>query len=331
MSVVQQPLGEGQRLSPWRAAVERLAGLPPAAGAWFALGVLVIIASSLSSAFLQSGNLRNVLVQSAPLGVVAIGQTLVILTGGIDVSVGSVVSLTAVIAGRVMASDNRMVLPTILLVFGVGLTIGLINGILIAKIHTDPFVTTLGMLLVAQGANLLYTNASPSGRLTPDFRQLAEGKVVGIPVPVILLAAFFALFLFILRKTVWGRRLYAIGGNNRAAYLSGVSVARAQISTYVISSLCAVVAGLLLVARTGIGDNWSGRGMELDSIAAVMIGGTALGGGRGGVSGTIAGVFFLGATFNLLNLLGVSAYAQAIVKGIVIIVGVAIYSRRATQ
>jgi ribose/xylose/arabinose/galactoside ABC-type transport system permease subunit len=330
MSVVDHPVPEG-RLSLWRSSVERVAALPPAAGAWFALGLLVIAASILSSAFLQTGNLRNVLVQSAPLGVVALGQTLVILTGGIDVSVGSVVSITAVVAGRVMANDNSMVLPTILLVFGIGLAIGLINGILIAKVRTDPFVTTLGMLLVVQGANLVYTNASPSGRLTADFRELAQGKVVGIPVPVIILAGFFALFLFMLHRTVWGRKMYVIGGNQRAAYLGGVSLARAQISTYVISSLCAVVAGLILVARTGIGDNWTGRGMELDSIAAVMIGGTALGGGRGGVGGTLAGVFFLAATFNLMNLLGVSAFAQAIVKGAVIIVGVAIYSRRATS
>lgn len=300
----------------------------PVLGPWLILVVLIVVAAALSPNFLDPTNLRNILRQAAPLAIVALGQTLVILIGGIDVSVGSVISLTTVIGGSVMADSNARILPTVLTVLGLGLIVGLFHYLLIVRIGTDAFVTTLGTLLALEGLNLIYTGGAPRSNVTDEFRQLAEGTVVGVPVVIPLVALLAAGLWFLLRRTGFGRRIYAVGGNAAAASLSGVRSSRIQGATYVICSLLAVVAGLVLLARIGTGATLAGEGLELDSIAAVLIGGTAFGGGKGGVGGTVAGVLILTILFNIFNLLAISRFAHLIIKGVVIIVGIAMYSRR---
>jgi ribose transport system permease protein len=304
--------------------------LTGAAASWLALLTLVIVAAILSSDFLDRQNLLNIGRQAAPLAVVALGQTIVILCGGIDVSVGAVMSLTTVVVSTEMNSDPSMVIPAVLLVLALGAAIGVANGFLVAKVGTDPFVTTLAAMLIISGAALVYTQGSPTNGLTSGFRQISEGEVLGIPASIFFALGAFLLAWFLLRRTVWGRSIYALGGNMRATYLSGRRTALVQGSAYVASSLFAVVAGLLLSARIGTGAVSAGAGFELESIAAALIGGTAFGGGRGRISGTIAGVLILVVLFNLVNLLGLPSELQQIVRGAVIVLGVAIYGRRAT-
>jgi ribose transport system permease protein len=322
-----------------RAAAERLplvgridaSRITPTVTAYLALFVLLILSSILSSSFLESDNLLNIGRQAAPLAIVALGQTIVILAGGIDVSVGAVISLTTVVASTEMASDPSMVLPALLLVLAIGLVVGLVNGVLIARVGTDPFVTTLAALLILQGAALVYTSGSPTSGLTPGFREISEGEVLGIPASIYIVAALVAGVWVLLRRTTWGRQVYAIGGNQRTTFLSGRRTVAIQISSYLACSLLAVIAGIVLVARLGTGEVQAGSGFELDAIAAVLIGGTAFGGGRGGIAGTIAGVLILVVLFNLVNLLALPSEIQQIVRGVAIVLGVAAYSRRSTS
>jgi ribose transport system permease protein len=308
----------------WRDALRYL----PVAGPWLLLLVLVIIAASLSGSFLRPNNLLNILRQASPLAVVAMGQTLVILIGGIDVSVGAVVSLTTVIGGSVMANNDAMILPTVLVCLLVGLVVGTIHYLLIVRVGTDPFVTTLGSMLVLEGLNLIYTGGAPRSNVTDLFRKLAQGEILGVPIAIPVVAVIAVVLIVSLRRTTWGRRLYAVGGNAAAARMSGIRVERTKGSAYILCSVLAVVGGLILLARIGTGATAAGQGLELDAIAAVLIGGTVFGGGKGGVSGTIAGVLILTVLFNIFNLLAISTFAQLIIKGIVIIVGIALYSRR---
>jgi ribose transport system permease protein len=300
----------------------------PVFGPYLLLAALMIVAALLSPAFLRPTNLLNILRQAAPLAIVATGQTLVILIGGIDVSVGALVSMTTVIGGSVMASNDAMIAPTVLLVLFVGLVVGTVHYLLIVKVKTDAFVTTLGMMLLLEGANLIYSGGAPRSNVTPLFRTLAQGTINGFPTVIFVVVAIAGAFTFALRRTTWGRRLYSVGGNAAAARLSGVRAERIQGLSYILCSLLAVVSGLVLLARIGTGAVAAGEGLELDSIAAVLIGGTVFGGGKGGVAGTIAGVLILTVLFNIFNLLAISRFAHLIIKGIVIIVGIALYSRR---
>ncbi len=304
--------------------------LTPVRGAYLALLLLLVVSTIASSDFLTADNLRNVLRQAAPLGIVALGQTVVILVGGIDVSVGAVISLTTVVAANVMNSDPSMVLPTVLVVLALSSAIGAINGFLVGYLRADAFVTTLAMMLIITGGVLVYTQGAPSSNLTHGFRQLSEGSTLGLPNGVYLVAAVLVVLWFALGHTVWGRRVYAVGANPRVALLTGQPSSRTVLRCYVLCSLLAGVAGLLLVARLGSGDVNAGDGWELDAIAAVLIGGTAFGGGRGGVAGTIAGVLVLTVLFNLVGLLALPDWVQLIVRGVVVVVGVALYSRRTT-
>jgi ribose/xylose/arabinose/galactoside ABC-type transport system permease subunit len=303
----------------------------PIVGPWLILGALVVVAAILSPAFLDPTNLRNILRQAAPLAIVALGQTLVILIGGIDVSVGSVISLTTVIGGSVMGDSNARILPTVLIVLALGMIVGLFHYLLIVRVGTDAFVTTLGTLLALEGLNLIYTGGAPRSNVTDEFRKLAEGTILGVPAVIPLVALLAAGLGLLLRRTPFGRRFYAVGGNKAAARLSGVRTTRIEGIAYVLCSILAVLAGLVLLARIGTGATLAGEGLELDSIAAVLIGGTVFGGGKGGVGGTIAGVLILTILFNIFNLLAISRFAHLIIKGVVIVVGIAMYSRRSAE
>jgi ribose transport system permease protein len=290
--------------------------------------VLVIVSASVSDSFLHTTNLLNIGRQSVPLAIVAIGEALVILVGGIDVSVGAVVTLTTCVAARVMAGSDTRILPTVALVLGLAAAIGLVNGLLVAKLRTDAFVTTLATMLLVQGAALVYTQGSPANDLTHGFRQISEGEFLGVPISIYCFLGLFAVVWVALARSVWGRRIYAVGANSRVARLSGQPVSWITVSAYVACSLLAAVGGLFLVARLGTGDTAAGAGWELQAIAAVLIGGTVFGGGKGGVVGPVGGVLVLTTLLNLVDLLALANYWKLVVKGAAIVIGVALYSRR---
>lgn len=310
-------------------AYERLrARMTPVAGAYLVLLVLVVVSTAASGAFLTGSNLSNVLRQGSPLAVVALGQTVVILAGGLDVSVGAVISLSTVVAARVMNGEPSMVAPTVLIVLGLAAGVGLVNGFLIGYLRADAFVTTLASMLIVNGGVLVYTQGAPAASLTHGFRQISEGSTIGLPNNVFFVAVVLLVVWFALRHTVWGRRIYAVGSNPRVARLTGQPSSRTVMLCYVVCGFLAGVAGLLLVARLGGGAVNAGEGWELEAIAAVLIGGTVFGGGRGGVAGTIAGALVLTVLFNLFGLLALPDWVQLIARGAMIVLGVAMYSRR---
>jgi len=294
---------------------------------WLILAALIIISALLSPAFLRQNNITNLLKQSAPLGIVSVGQTFVILTGGIDLSVASVMALMSVLAAGMMAGESSQVIPISLFCLGVAISIGLFNGILVTKLRIPSFIATLGTILIVQGIRFLYTGGAPKGEIPDDFRFWGRGMLGPIPAPLIVWVVVVLICLFVERRTTFGRRLFAVGGNPATSHLSGVNVHRITIMAYVICSFLAGVAGLMLTGYIGLADNWLGRGYELNSIAAVVIGGTMLSGGKGSVLGCVAGVAILTILYNMVLLLGLDVESQRIVKGLAIIVAVALYAR----
>jgi putative xylitol transport system permease protein len=297
-------------------------------GSYVALLLLVVAASILSPNFLSTTNIFLILRQAAALGIVAIGQTFVILTAGIDLTVGPLLSLSVVMVTNLYQWNDAMILPLLFLIIGVGALVGVINGTFITGLNIPPIVMTLGMMTLVQGLGLMYTKGVPQNTLTDTFRFLGLGKIWIVPVPVVVWAAVIFISVVLLYFTNFGRYIYAVGGNPEATRLSGVSVNLIITLAYVASGVCAAVAGYVLAARLGVGDNWVGTTYTLDSIAAVAIGGTSLAGGRGGLATTIAGVLLLSVLYNLLLLLGVVYFWQEVVKGLVILGGVILYTTR---
>ncbi len=288
---------------------------------------LILTTSVLSDVFLTFRNIQNLLRQVVPLGFVSVGQTFAILTAGIDLSIGSVVSMAACLTTGMILGREHLVFPVVSLVIGLALFIGFCNGFVITRTGVHPLIVTLGMMSAVQGAILLYTK-SPYGSVPPSFDFLAWGKVWFIPFPIILFSVVAAAAIILLRRTTFGRYVYATGGNEEVARLSGIKTGRVKIITYMICSFTAALTGILLASRMGMGDPLVGERYMLDSILPVLIGGTSLTGGRGGVIPTIAGVFIFAILSNALNLLDVSAYWQWIVKGLIIIVAVAFYLQK---
>lgn len=299
-------------------------------GVYLGLLVLILISGILSPVFLTSQNIFNTLRQASAIGIVAIGATLVILNGGIDLSVGSVLTLAACMTTGLMAGKNGVTLPVVIAVLLVGLLFGFINGIIITKRRVEPFIITLGMSTVIQGIVLLVTKGSPVGQIAPNLKFLGNGYLWIVPVPVIVFAIFFIVTTIMLHRTVFGRYIYSVGGNAEAARLSGIKTDRNKIYVYMITSLSAAIAGIVLASRVSVGDPYIGRGYELDAIAAAVIGGTSMAGGVGGLGGTIAGVLIITIMNNMLNLLNVSPFIQQIVKGVIIIAAV-VFQRKATK
>jgi ribose/xylose/arabinose/galactoside ABC-type transport system permease subunit len=292
-----------------------------------ALGVVVLISALLSPAFYKFSNMLNVLRAAAVLGIVSIGQTMVILGGGIDLSVGAVMGTVAIFISEFTGGKDENVAIAILACLLIGVIVGWINGLLTTKRNIPPFVATLGMLIFVEGIRFAYTGGVISGRPAPFIRVLAS--IIGpIPIPVVIMAASAVIVGIILKKTAFGRQLYATGGNREAARFSGINVDHVSIITYVLCGLFAAIAGLLLAGYIGYGDRYLGRGFDLDSIAAVVVGGTSFAGGRGGIGGTIAGVLLLTALFNIVLILNLQVHYQHILKGVVIIAAVMVYSVR---
>jgi ribose/xylose/arabinose/galactoside ABC-type transport system permease subunit len=294
---------------------------------WLVVLVLITIAVIVSPQVLNAQYISTQLKQAAPLGVVSIGQTFVILAAGIDLSVASVIALMSVLAANMMSGQDNLVPSIALFCISAALLVGLLNGVLVTKLKIPSFIATLGTVLIVQGIRFLYTGGAPKGSIPDALRFWGRGSVGPIPTPLILWAVIVIIALFVERRTTFGRRLFAVGGKPAAANLSGVRVDRIVIAAYLICSFLAGVAGLMLTGFQGLADNWLGRGYELDSIAAVVIGGTALTGGRGSVIGSVAGVLILTILYNLVLLLGFDVETQRIIKGIAIIIAVALYAR----
>ena len=299
-----------------------------------ALALMVVGLWLASDNFLTFDNGLNVLRQISINLCLSIGMTMIILSGGIDLSVGSVLAFSGAVAAGLL--KNGLALPftdyllqftvpgAILAGIAVGAALGWVNGFMITRFRLPPFVATLGMLSVARGLTRLWTGGFPITDLGPDFAFIGIGYWLDVPMPVWISAALVAIFVLVTRRTRFGRYLYAVGGNERAAKLSGVNVERVKRRVYMLGGALAGVAGLLATARQNAADPKIGVGYELDSIAAVVIGGTSLSGGRGSILGTVLGCLIIGVLNNGLVLLGISPDWQLVVKGSVILVAVAI-------
>jgi ribose/xylose/arabinose/galactoside ABC-type transport system permease subunit len=293
------------------------------AGIGLALIVLIVLASVLSPYFLQPGNLLNVARQVSIIGIIAVGMTFVILTGGIDLSVGSILGLVAVVAAQQL-QNGVGTLAVVLLALLLGIGLGLINGLGITLGGVPPFIMTLGMLVMARGAALTYAEGQPVslGDAKDRFAWLGRGEIGGIPVPVFIFAIVAIVSAIVLRYTTFGRYIYAIGSNREAARLAGVKVRAYTAAVYVISGFLAGLTALIWISRLTVGEPTAGTGTELEAIAVVVIGGTSLFGGEGGIGGTVIGAMIVGVLANVLNLLGVSPFTQQIVTGALIVLAV---------
>ncbi len=271
--------------------------------------------------FLTVSNLLNVAQQTSLNAIIAVGLTFVIISGGIDLSVGSIVAFS----GVVMASLIQRAVPLPLALLGglaFGFACGLVNGLLVTFGRLPPFIATLGMMSMARGGALLYTDGRPLSGFAEDFRWLATGEILRVPVPVVVMIALYVVAHFILHRTKFGRYLFAIGGNEEAALLSGVPVRFHKTMVYGMGGLLSAAASVLLTARLNSAQPIAGINYELDAIAATVIGGTSLMGGQGSVVGTLIGALIMGVLRNGLNLLGVSSFVQQVVIGAVIILAV---------
>jgi ribose/xylose/arabinose/galactoside ABC-type transport system permease subunit len=294
-------------------------------GIFIAFIAVIVIISIMCPSFLTWKNLLNVVRQSSIYGVMAVGMTFVILTAGIDLSVGSVLALTGVLC----ASFEHAGLPVVLIVIAtlvIGALIGSVNGLIITKGKVTPFVVTLGMMSVARGLAHIYTEGQPISGFGGGFRYIGGGDFLFVPVPIIIFVLTILIAAVILRNTRLGRYTYAIGGNEEAARLSGINVDRFKITAYAISGFTAALGAIILTSRLNAGESIAGTGYELDVIASVVIGGTSLMGGRGSVWGTLIGALLIGIINNGMNLLVIPSYWQLVVKGS-IIVGAALIDR----
>lgn len=294
-----------------------------------ALALLVVYFALSSDVFLTAQNMRNVALQAAALAVVAIGQSFVILNSDLDLSVGSIVALVSVVGGMAMAGFGAPV--GIAVGLATGALVGLINGLVVTRLRVMAFIATLAMLSIAQGVALNISRGIPVTGIPGGFADLAFARVFGVPVPFVISMVLFAAAAFALHYTRLGRNIYAVGGNAEAARLSGIPVRGTKTWAYVISGLCAAVASLILTARVGSGQPTLGGSLALESVAAVVLGGVSLFGGRGSIIGVGVGVAFVSILSNGLNLLNVSSYTQLMVVGGALILAVAIDQALARQ
>lgn len=297
------------------------------------LAAMVLAAGATLPDFRLTHNLFNILRQSVALGIVSVGQTVGILIGGIDLSVGATISLIDVYATGFMANYTAVWQVGLMIIglLALGLIIGAINATVITRLNVAPFIATMGVGAVLQGMVLLYAK-KPGGSIAPFWDFFAFGMIGPFPFPVLFLAGLVGLTWLVLAKTVWGRHVKATGGSELIARLSGVDTRRVTTYAYMFCSLMAALTGLYLTSRMGAGDPGVG-GLEydrfdLDSITAVLIGGTRLGGGKGSVIGTVAGVLIVSVLNNIFNLVGVNPYIQWIIKGLILLGAVAVYTTR---
>ncbi|MBQ5927967.1 MAG: ribose ABC transporter permease [Oscillibacter sp.] len=302
-------------------------------GAFIALALLVVVLSVIEPSFRAPSNLMNLLRQASFNGLIAFGMTLVILSDGIDLSVGSVFALSAIICAELLVSGMPAVLA-VLIALVVGTALGAISGLLVTKGRLQPFIATLITMTAYRGVAKIITDGKPISQLANSassgeffFKAMGKGSVliaetIKIPIPAIILVLAFLIVYFVLNKTTFGRRIYATGSNAKCANLVGVNTARIKIACYSISGFLSALAGLLMISRLDSAQPTLGSGYELDAIAAVALGGTSMSGGRGKITGTIAGVLIIAVLNNGLNIMNVSSYYQEVIKAVVILVAV---------
>lgn len=289
---------------------------------------LGVILSFISSNFLTVTNLLNVVRQIAVNGILAIGMTIVCLTGGIDLSVGSIVAFSGIIAAGLLRDKDYPIILIVLIAIVIGAVCGLYNGYFVAYWNAAPFVVTLSMMTIARGMTYVYSDGRPISNLPTEFLIIGKGSIAGIPIPTLILIVVFILGSVMLTKLKYGRYVYAVGGNENAAMVSGINVKRVKMMVYVLSGIACGIAAIILTARVSAGLPQAGESYELDAIAATVIGGTSLSGGRGRLWGTIVGAVLLGIVNNGLDLLNVSSFYQQIVKGLIILGAILIDSKR---
>ncbi|MFJ7243428.1 ABC transporter permease [Kitasatospora sp. NPDC098652] len=320
-----------ETLPPKRPALRGLAADSPARPVFLALAVLLLVGWLLftidGGQFFGQTNIVGIQQRSAALGIVAVGQTLAILAGSLDLSVTYLISLCSLVAAETMADYG--VVPAIAAVLGVSALTGLVNGLVITRLKVHAFIATLGVSLIIKGI-LESRYAGPAGSVPESFQHLGYDRIGPVPVSALLWLAIAAAAWFLLRRTTLGYRIHAVGGDPEVARLSGVRTERVVVATHVLCSLTAGAAGLLLAARLGAGSPTVGTdgGYDLESIAAVVLGGTALAGGKGGVAGTVGGVALLAVLDSIFNQLEINSFAKDVVRGVVLVAALAIYARR---
>ena len=295
----------------------------------YAIGIVLIAFILLLEIFVPSfrsvGNVQNILLQTSINSLLAVGATLIILTGGIDLSVGSIVGFAGIIAallGKEAGAGHFVV--ALAGGVGVGLLLGAINGSLVAFVRIPAFVVTLGMMSIARSLAFVASQGQPISDLSNEFLAIGQGALFGIPYPILISVITFIIFGIVLARTRFGRYIYAVGGNEEAALVSGVDTRAVKLAVYSLSGLLAGLGGVVLAARATAGISTNGEGYELTAIAAAVIGGTSLSGGRGSLLGTVAGVLIIGIMVNSLDLLNISPFYQGLIQGTIIIGAVAI-------
>ncbi|MBY6837870.1 ribose ABC transporter permease [Clostridium botulinum] len=285
------------------------------------LVLLCTIITFVTPSFLTISNITNVFTQVSTNAIIAVGMTFVILTGGIDLSVGSTLAISGALAASIIKSTGNVFLAVIVAAV-VGIAVGFVNGMLISKGKLQAFIVTLATMTIFRGLTLVFTNGTPISKLPETFVKIGNGKIGFMPIPVIITIVIAIVAIYLLNKTRFGRYLYALGGNEDSARLSGINTDKIKTLAYVISGFASAIAGVIITSRIASASPNAGTGFELDAIAAVVIGGTSLAGGEGKISGTIIGALIIGILNNGLNLMNVSPFYQSIVKGLVILMAV---------
>jgi ribose transport system permease protein len=291
----------------------------------YALVLLVGLGAGIySERFRDPGNLTNVLRQTIVLGLLAMGQSLVILAGGIDMSVALIARLSTLIVAVLFGGNESLILPLLALGLGIGAGLGLINGLIITRVYASPFIVTFGMFSILSGISLAIAS-SPAGKIPPSYLGLYDASIGPMPISVLGMGVLWFAAWLLTSRTRFGRALYAVGGSQRVARLSAISVPRTLLGAYVLSGVCSAAGGLFILARTGVGDPKMADGLDFQSIVAVALGGISLSGGRGSMLGTLGGVLLLGVAANMFNILQVDSFFQQLILGLVVLVTVATY------
>jgi len=288
--------------------------------------VMVLVGVFFTERFVGERNQFNLLRQLSFLGVVALGQMLVVLTGGIDLSVGSLVRVSVLVSAIVMNGESANTLPAIVITLVLGAGIGFVHALLINRLNISPFIVTLASYVILRGVALTISTA-PIGRASREALTFYDQKIGPFSALFILFVILAVALIFVLRRTIFGRYVYAVGGNQEVARLSGIPVQRVRYGVYMLCSLLASVCGLMWLSRMGVGDPVIADGLELTTITAVIIGGTSLFGGRGSVLGTVGGVLVLAILANLMVLLNVQQQYQGLIEGVVIVASIALYNQ----
>jgi ribose transport system permease protein len=295
--------------------------------AYAILLITIIVGAWMNPIMLKGSNIGNVMEQVTALGITSIGQTLVILTAGIDLSVGATISLTVALLSVLMEGDKMQILPSLLIVIAVGALIGAVNGIGITRFKIPPFVMTLGTMSIVSGV-ALKVRPTPGGEISTDLSDFLDYRFGQIPVAVLFLILLLVVFILVLKRTKYGRNIYAVGGNEHTASLSGINAKRIKLSVYVLSGVLASLAGIYVSARMGTGDATVGKYFTLDAITVAVLGGINLFGGRGSLLGIIAAMLVLTLLNNILNLIGVMTFYQYVLKGAILLIVVSFYAIR---